>query len=536
MKPFALRGLWGVVAALCYASELGIALAEIPSELEPLYAEAVLAYNAADHNRALRILDEIRKKAPAASEVLELKALVMKASQPKQSAEVYRELIKLKIAEKRPAKEIAPYYFELATMKFEAKSYSDAAVYFQRCTDTGFNVSASEFFLGLIAYQSNEFSKADDHFKVTATGDVAALRPAANFYRAQAATKMNQSGRSISYLSAARDSAKEVLDDPNASPDNLKMAKQIHDAAVKALGPMDRSSWFGSATLMAGFDSNILTLPENVSGSSASGKGTPKGTIQAGVGYTTSPLKKWQWVPNYRVSWNKNTNKDSRSAEYLLQTASLYVTHRPLNPFNFGFKAEATHTFQNTVDASTDSATYRPLSLNISTGPFFRKEVLPKIVWGGEVLFEPNHYYTDDQQPSNGRLSGTQLQVRSYLQNDRGTRYFNPTVYLSLLRNDSDGEDYRQFGATIGVLNTFYVHDKLKVQGSLDFGMSSYGERSTGGRNDRTLNFGLNATQRMNRKLSWIADFRFTMNQSNIKESYEYKRFVTMGGISYSLF
>ena len=156
--------LFKLYLAACYIFGVGTLHAEVPSKLEPLYAEAVLAYNSADSNRALALINVLQKKIPNSTEILELKALILKPTQPGRSAEVYKDLIRVKTAEKKPAKEIAPYYFELATMKFQNKEFAEAKAFFLKCSQAKFNSSASEFFLGMISFQTNDFSKAEEHF------------------------------------------------------------------------------------------------------------------------------------------------------------------------------------------------------------------------------------------------------------------------------------------------------------------------------------------------------------------------------------
>src|SRR4051812_36781482 len=82
------------IIALCHFSIAPLSFAEVPRALEPLYAEATLAYNASDPNRALLLVNELQKQIPTSTEVLELKGLILKSSKPKESVEVYKELIR----------------------------------------------------------------------------------------------------------------------------------------------------------------------------------------------------------------------------------------------------------------------------------------------------------------------------------------------------------------------------------------------------------------------------------------------------------
>ena len=71
--------------------------AEIPTEMEPDYSEAVLSYNSKNYDRALAVLNTLLSKSPNTIEFMELKALTLKGShRPEQSEEVYLQLIKEK--------------------------------------------------------------------------------------------------------------------------------------------------------------------------------------------------------------------------------------------------------------------------------------------------------------------------------------------------------------------------------------------------------------------------------------------------------
>src|SRR4051812_20910866 len=95
----------------------GAAQAEIPSSLEPVYAEAVLAYHSNKPDRALSLLSQLLQKSPDSPEFLELQALCLKAANnDAKAADVYTHLIGLK---KSPS-ERGPYRFELGSLRFKS--------------------------------------------------------------------------------------------------------------------------------------------------------------------------------------------------------------------------------------------------------------------------------------------------------------------------------------------------------------------------------------------------------------------------------
>jgi hypothetical protein len=523
------------IALVMFFGELLVsqpAQAELPSRFEPAYSEALLQYHAGQYSQALKALDALQKAAPEVPEILELRILILKVIAPEKTAIVYQELIAMKTRQKKSRREIAPYVFELGVKKLEEKDYKSAWSNFVQSYQAGFNMGASRFFLGMIAYQKQLWKVAEEQFLAAAESEAIALRAPSQFYLGQIAFRNQEQASGIEHLVLAREAAAGTLNNPNTTEDNRKMAKPIWDACDKIIKPLDRSRFSGSLGLNFGYDSNVLTLPETVSGSSASGKSTVKGVFSAGGAYSTTPIRTWQWIPSYRLLYNYNFNRDSRTAEYLIQTLSLYVNHHPMSPSTWGMKFEAAHSFQNTVDAEDDSSTYRPLSLNFSTGPYFRKQLAKNVVWNSEFLFEPQKYYTDKSQTPNNKLSGTQFQGKTSVNWDRNLRFYNPLVSFGLLHNDTDGIDYNSWAASLGLGNTSHLGPKWRVFTILEFAATTFGDHSGMPRNDKTLNGGITASYQMNPTLSWTTDFRATKNSSNLPEQFSYTRLVFTSGLT----
>ena len=62
-------------------------MAALENQLEPEYAEAVLEYNAKNLDGALKLLTELQKRAPQTVEILELRAITLKAMKNDKDAE-----------------------------------------------------------------------------------------------------------------------------------------------------------------------------------------------------------------------------------------------------------------------------------------------------------------------------------------------------------------------------------------------------------------------------------------------------------------
>lgn len=527
-----------VAAAALFLCFLGFssAYAEVPTPLEPEYAEAVLAYNGRNYDRALKVLDELIKSSPQTIEFLELKALTLKSAlNAKESAQAYIELIRAKREMKAPEKETAPYRFELAMIYFRADKMAPAKQQLLKALEFDFNVGASHFFLGLIAFKEAKWAEADRHFSGVTTSNAADLKPAAYFYRAQIAAKTAYPAGATQNFAAAQESAEAFMKDPEANPETKKIAQQIYDASAKALEPLNKNQWFGNVALLTSYDSNVLSIPNSVDAADATGKATVKEVLQLGLGYMTSPLSTIQFVPNYRGSFNYNFNRDSRAGEFISNTLALYVTRKPLSPFNLGLKLEGTYTFQNDVDPTTDKGTYRPFLFALSTGPYAKWEVGRKKFIGMEVFLGPQSFEQDDEQTATTKRSGTLVSTRAFWQNDNGDRFWNPSVSLTYTINSTDGSEFRSSGFTGGLSDLLYISDTTKLSLALTYALTSYPDRPIESRNDKTLTFQAALTKRINRRLTFLSDLSYTNNASNITDTYTYNRFAVSAGVSYSL-
>jgi tetratricopeptide (TPR) repeat protein len=147
-------------------------------EIEVGYADAVLAFNNKNFRKALEHLDRLLAISPQHVPSLELQALTLRSQgDDPRSLTTYRRLIQLK-----PEAERGPYYFEAAMIFYKNKRYAEARPLFERAITTKFNVGASHFFLGNIAFQSDAWARAERHFAAVLRDAPEDLRLASHYY------------------------------------------------------------------------------------------------------------------------------------------------------------------------------------------------------------------------------------------------------------------------------------------------------------------------------------------------------------------
>lgn len=526
--------LTGMSLAICLTAPTSFAT--VPEALEPDYAEAVLAYNGKNYDRALQVLNELLKQSPDTSEFLELKALTLKtADKPQESAQVYTDLIKAKAKEGKPPKESAPYYFELGIINFKDKKHGPAKDHLQEAIKYDFNTGAAHFFIGMMEFKDGNWSASKEHFNGVLSSNAQDLKPASHFYLAQTNFKLKNASAATQHFNSAISLSDDVIADEKAPKETKQVAIQIRDASKKALAPLDKSQFFGNVALLTAYDSNVLTLPTSVD-TSATGKSSVKEMLQFGLGYMTSPVKTIQLVPNYRGAFNYNFNRNTRSGEYFSNFLSLYVNRKPLNPFTYGLKLEGAYTFQNSVDPETDKGTFRPYSITASIGPYFKTQLSASTQLGGEIFGGPQNYKQDSSTSSDSRRTGFLTQGRIYVQNDSGSRIWNPTLSFAVSVNNTRGSEYRSKGWTVGLSDQLYLGSDLKLVINTSYAKADYNVRSAGPRNDKTYAVQIASSYKLSRRFTLLSDASYTTNQSNIPDTYAYNRYVFSAGLSWSMF
>ena len=519
---------------LLLLSETGTG-AEMIKAHEPRYAEAVLAYNTKKYEETLRILDSLLAEAPNLVEFLELKALALKsAKNDKESLKTYEDLIRVKSAGGTPLKDLAPYYFETGVLHFRSKAFEKARTAFQISIENGFNAETANFFLGLMAYQNGDFARALVNFESATRTSQRELKAASKFYLAQTSIKLGDSPGALASFSEARTLAEGLEDETSVA---------IRNASSKVLDPLDQSKKFASISLSTSYDSNVQALPNALDGTQALSKGSVKNILQAGFGYMSSPIRSFQWVPQYRLLYNYNHNRETREGEFLSQYVSLYLNRKPLEKSGFGFKIDASLTFQNRVNLETDASTYRIFSSTGTLGAYFRTRFGTHLNSNLEISAGPQHYNTDSSllpENSDERRSGGIFSIREILSGSGYGRLFNPALILTFTEIDAEGNGGRAEFASLGgsavLSNGFQWSDRLRNQIGIGYSQTFYNRRNSFVRVDRNYSIQADMSYQLNPKWNVIADASVSYNDSNVPSTFEYRRWTVSTGLSYSFY
>lgn len=515
-----------------------VSFSKVPPELEPDYAMALLAFGDRHYSDALLILNELVKEKPDSIEFLELKALVYKAQKDsKNTLATYELLISQQEKKKAPIQKTAPYHFEIGANYFRDQEIKKALPHLRKSIEGGFNLSAAHFFLGIGEMKLKNWEASSIHLEEVTQSRATELIPGAHLYLGQVYFKMKNGPGGMAQFRRAKSSAQKILNNPKSSSKAKKAARRIVDAVENAMRPIDQAKWFGSLALSTAYDSNVLALPHSTSDASATGKSTVKESMQAGIGYMSSPLDWIQYVPSYRASFNYNFNRESRSGEYFSQTLSLFLNRNPLESFGYGLTSSVGATFQNNVDATTDEGTFRILSTTQSVGGYAKIQLRPQWVTGTEISFNPIKNHNDkDQSTESQKRSGSSWKLRAYIQNERGDRYLNPSFSLTATLLDTDGIDNASDTFDFSLSNASYLTDRLRLSSSLTFQYVDYPKKISARRIDKIITARLAGSYTLASKWTLLSDMSYTDNDSTEESSNSYSQFVFSAGVSYSFF
>jgi tetratricopeptide (TPR) repeat protein len=523
--------IWGI---FCFGLVNSSVMAEMPNELEPEYSDAVIDFHTKRHDHSLAVLRELQKKLPHSVEVLELKALNLRAlKQDKDAAKVYKELIDLKTKQGRPKKEIAPYAFELGMIRFNEKSYEKAISFFQYSEREAFNLELSKFYLGNCYFQLKKDEEASQYFAEVTELDLAELKPAAHFYLAQVYLRMERQAKGLDRLVQAKASARYLIEREELPESSKSMARQIDSAVDGIFKPMDKGQWFGSVAFLLGYDSNVLLLP-NDSGSdtSSSGLGTMKATLSSGLGYATSSMRPNQWIPNIRFGTTRNTNNSTHTGEFIDSAIGVMYNRNPLSLTTWGLRSEAGALFQS--EASTVGAfKYGKFSKGIGFGPNARKDFGKNWLGSADYYAKYTDYDFDDTLTDTQRRSGILHSLRLTMADQRKRMFWNPTYLGKLDFSDTKGTEFQNIAYGGTLLNAHSLRDWVLTE-SLDFTYTLYPD-STADRKDITWTLSIGGAKKLSKVIQFVSTIDYSKNNSSDDATFSYKRFSINAGLSFSL-
>ncbi len=517
----------------------GLALAAAPSAIEPVYSEVLSAYRTGDYLRTLQLLNKLLEKTPDQAEYLELKAQSLKKSGcPECAQSVFEQLNKLRKEGRATVSDATlSSQFELAALQLKQGKIPEAQRLLEPLTVSGSAAPAAQFFLGTIAIRSQKYREAAAYFKKVTASDAKALRPAAALYLARIhlmRSREQDIPAAIRELRLARDLSSALIDSPGTAPATVDTSTETYAAAVSLLSTYDNSGFFGLLTILAGYDSNVLAVPTSQATLQTTGAGSMTTALQAGVGYSSSPVRTIQFVSSYRGSFNYNLNGDTKLGDFLVHDFSLTMTKDALAQTSYGLRLEGVYTFQNQVATDSGSSAFKPYSYQLPIGPFFKTPIGAVWSMGAELSLMPHHEFGDSASADEQKRSGMDITTRLSLSESSPGVYWNPTFTLSGGMSATDGTEYDATFYGGEFRNLLHLTDRIDAFASAGLISTSYGNRALGTRSDKLILLGASLVDRISPNWSLLGTLQLFDNLSNETDLYAYTRFAFSAGATYN--
>ncbi len=511
---------WGLLAALLFHPSLSLAVESHPGlEAEAAYSEAMVAFHRKQTIESLHILNRLLGENPEYIPALELKALNLKTlGRDQEMIEVYAKLLEVK-----PVAERGPLYYEIGTLQQKYKKPEAARRNLLKAIGANFNVVPSHLLVGMIDFTEGNLADAEVHFDYVRREGSSDLEMLSTFYLGLINLKRGIGSLGAGYIMEARDLAAKKKDS--------QMARDLSGSIQQILEPFKKSQWFANLSMLGQYDSNISQIPTAATAQQGSGNSTIKSTLLAGFGHMGAPLSTIQWVPSYRFNTNRNFASDSRTLEYASNTVSLAMNVRPLARFSWGFKADATHTFQNQAIDSTDLTQgylFRQFSLSGDIGPYVRWTKNEQLQLLLEVSLRPQINF---QQAD---LGGTGKGARLTYRRDSPSRYFNPSLTASYDASGTENLTFNSVAKSLSFSNLLRLPGDYQAVLGADFALTDYAD-ALPVRRDLTGTLRGNVSRPINARWTLLGSFSFVANRSDVSGSFTYDRMQAGVGASYSM-
>lgn len=497
-------------------------------EQEVLHTRALLDYHSKKYSVAKAKLNKILTANPKSVQALELLALVQKESkEDRQALDTYYKLI----AAVAKAKQ-APYRFEAGLLEYQLKNYAAAENHLWESAKNGFNPGTSFFFLGLMDFEKQDFKAAMHHFSAALDyKDAEAMKTMSQYYLSLAYSRQGKVD------AAVRGYHKTAITVPDVKNDALqKAARDLRRNALNELKSFDHHQWMASVTLLGQWDGNVQTNPSDTYNPLASSmQRSWKNAVNLTMGYATSPVRMFQFMPSYRMYTNYNYNTQARDFNFFTHSAGFYLLYKPYNPISVGIKSDATYTMKNNIPtgASYNKIDFRSFSLVADIGLVGRWAFSPRTMFVIEAVGRPKRYYTD---PATGvtRRTGSGSLVKVMYDHVSGNRWWNPNGTVSFEWDNTEGKNYMMhaFGASVG--DTVDVINKLTATQSFEYLGTSFFKTTNPQRSDEYFAMRTMFAYSFTSSLSAMTDFMYVINDSTIPSIYKYRRILSSVGLTYT--
>lgn len=496
--------------------ETRLTFAAVPKKYEGLFTRASSSIQMGDFKKAEQDLEVLQKAVPDSAEVLELNALVYRATNRLIDARnTYLKLYSKTKKGDRTSKR-GLYAFELGNVAYALKNRQRAKQFLTEAISLDINIHESNFLLGKLAFESNQWTESRLHFqKATKSSE---LESSAHWYLAQVATQLNQTSDAISSFVEAKESAlSQLAQDRLITTSAKELARQVLKNSETELRSYDRSEWMAQVGLTSSYDSNVLFIPNATDAAADSNLDSFKQALDWQIRYASSPVKPFQYVGAYQGNINYNFNQETNGGQFFTHDLSHFITRGFLKTWSYGLKLAGTGIFQYQTDK------YRPFSLTGTVGPFANWKLGDRSSIGAEAFFSPTRNYLDDSLPTNIHRSGWEQAVRFFWSSKSNNPWWSPSVFLSGVLMRPEGTEFRGNKLSLDAANSMFLNRKVFLAQTVGLSGSWFSERELSSRSDTGVTGSVSAGYQWTEALITTAQVDYLKNLSS-DSSFRYDR------------
>ncbi|MGZ3691225.1 MAG: hypothetical protein ACXVAX_06965 [Pseudobdellovibrio sp.] len=508
-----------------------------PRNLEKKFSEAIVQYYEKNYDGALKLINEILAKTEN-QKTLELKGLVLKASEKYQEAKVVYITIINKVAEAglKPTEALGAY-FDLAVVEFNFKNYDSSLKYFDFCIANNFNVGASVYFEALIYSAQNNNKKAVESFQAVLKSDALSLKPSAALYLSDLYSKQQVFDDAIIELAKAREYSNEYRSTlTEDTPEDLKKNLENIDTKINEnIAAVNIPQYIKSVALILTYDSNVLSVPQ--SGSVAdtfTGKSADKLTLKALFGHAGGYFDDRQDVWSYQFSGNVNSNRETETGQFLTNDFNYLWNIKPYADNFKSYRLSLSSIFQYQVNPTSNKGAFGPYSLagtGVYTDTLKLNEVNSRSY---DLSLKYEEFLQDPAFSIYMKKTGYEFAGNYTYAWDSKVGYLNPSAGAGLSTRYSNGLEYRNYMGQIFAADQIYFSEKHKGSLSASWAYADYYQRPGEIRKDIISNYAWDETYRYTDNLNFLLNLTYTINDSNIADIYKFNRYLISVGSSYN--
>lgn len=501
------------------------------------FSQAILYLNEKKYELAQETIARSLAKG-SSFKALQIQALILKEKGDLTEAKnKYTTLYKLAAKENVPDSFLPSIRFEMGIIELLQKNYQPAIVHFNFVVSKQFNVSAALYFRGIAHSKIDENDLAIDDFKSVLSGDSSLLYAPAALAISDIENRSGSQDEAIYYLAKADAFNKRVLkntylDDENDLQQYVQSISQVIAESVKG---NNVSRYYKSVSILAGYDSNVLSVPSSGSAASYfSNRSSAEVYFQGMIGHATAPFSTRQDIWAYQFSINQLQNTSTQTGEFAVNNFNYVWNWAPLSANSQSLNLVADYVFQYQVDPDSGKGQFSAFARGSGLTYLRKKRISPSESNAIEFSTKYESYLQDPAFDQTEQKSGLYSHISITQSYDNKKKYWNPSYMLKGSYDKTVGNEFVNYGAQVSVIDKIIYSDRNQSDLSLSYSHLIFDKRALKTRVDDVFILQWAQNYKISNQWTGLGSASYTLNNSNIQDQYQFDRVTYYVGVNCS--